>query len=375
MQAAADSAALAAASSYGGGNKNYASIAVDYLRNNAPASIDKASIKTDVKVNSTDQTISVKWSAKAKLSMGKMFGLKDVTVGSTSTVALPIFSTFRKGEIAMVVDYSYSMTEYVDGVQKYISMRDQAKSLINALSQNGANTDVKFGLVPFSENVRIAMPKSYFYGQTGGGTLTKCIWDRFYPYNSSSVATVPTSDNMTKWNYTNNCSGAYANSNVTVRPLTTDHAGTLAQFNTMTPIGNTHIALGMEMAYHMLTPDAPLTEAVPLGTKDTLKAVVLLTDGEQTTEGYGPPGYYGTLSVAQANANLATLCTTMKAAGIRVVTVSFDLADGAYAAAEQRLKDCASGPQYYFNTDTNAQLAAAFGTIRNQLARNMYVTK
>lgn len=371
MQAAADSAALAGASAYGANNPQYATIATNYLKDNAPKDwIDPASLKTDVKVNSSNQTITVSWTADAKLSVGKILGADSVKVGSSSTVALPIFSDFKKGEIAMVVDYSWSMNSYVDSVRKYISMRNEATKLINALTQNGVNDDVKIGLVPFSENVRVSMPRNYYNGQTSGGTWTKCIWDRYYPYNRQ--ATTPTSSNSTKWNYTDNCSAGYSTNNVTLRPLTTDHVGTLAQFNSMYPIGNTHIALGMEMAYHMLTPEAPLTQAVPLTTPDTLKAVVLLTDGEQTTEGYGSSN---SLSVSNANANLTALCAAMKNQGIRVVTVSFDLADTTYSAAENRLRDCASGPEYYFNTETNAELADAFGVIRSQLARNMYVSK
>jgi hypothetical protein len=65
----------------------------------------------------------------------------------------------------------------------------------------------------------------------------------------------------------------------------------------------------------------------------------------------------------------------LKAAQVRVVTVSFDLNDVADAASELRLKNCASGPEYYFDTDNNAELASAFGVIKNQLARVMYLSE
>ena len=80
-------------------------------------------------------------------------------------------------------------------------------------------------------------------------------------------------------------------------------------------------------------------------------------------------------SVAAAEANTAALCTALKNAKVRVVTVSFDLDDVADAASEKRLKDCASGPEYYFNTDNNAELATAFGVIKNQLAKVMYLSE
>jgi hypothetical protein len=48
---------------------------------------------------------------------------------------------------------------------------------------------------------------------------------------------------------------------------------------------------------------------------------------------------------------------------------------------ETRLRNCASndpdnpGQKFYFNTDTNAELASAFGIIRDSLPRNMYLSK
>ena len=106
---------------------------------------------------------------------------------------------------------------------------------------------------------------------------------------------------------------------------------------------------------------------------ETLKAVVLLTDGQQTSPGYGPGGAW---SVSQAEANMTSLCASMKTWGIRVITVSFDLND---EPTETRLRNCASededGNKYYYDTDTNDELAAAFGVIRDSLARNMYLSE
>ena len=65
----------------------------------------------------------------------------------------------------------------------------------------------------------------------------------------------------------------------------------------------------------------------------------------------------------------------LKAANVRVATVSFDLDDVADAASEKRLKDCASDPEYYFDTDDNDELANAFGVIKNQLAKVMYISE
>jgi Flp pilus assembly protein TadG len=387
MQAAVDSAALAAANTYAIGGTTYKETAETYIDNNLPAALTPGSLDVDVSVDKAANTLKVVATGQVETAFGDIMNLGSSPdagemiseapsgIGASATVSLPVFSDFHKGEIAMVVDFSWSMYDKVDGVRKYVSMRDAATKLINDLTQNGLNNDVKFGLVPFSESVRVTMPKNYMNGQSSSSTWTKCIEDRKYPYNrqATTPSTTNSNSNKTRWGYYgSDLCGEYQDYNVTVKPLSTNHASMKSQLNQMYPIGNTHIALGMEIAYHLLTPNAPYTEGVAMGSSDTLKAVILLTDGAQTSAGYGNNN---TWSVAAAEANTAAICQALKDAQVRVVTVSFDLNDISDAASELRLKNCASGPEYYFDTDNNAELASAFGVIKNQLARVMYLSE
>jgi Flp pilus assembly protein TadG len=388
MQAAVDSAALAAANTYAIGGTTYEDVAETYIDKNLPVALTPGSLDVDVSVDKTANTLKVVATGEVESAFGNIMNLGSGGpdagemvseapngIGASATVSLPVFSDFHKGEIAMVVDFSWSMYDKVDNVRKYVSMRDAATKLINDLTQNGVNNDVKFGLVPFSESVRVTMPKNYMDGQSSSSNWTKCIEDRKYPYNrqATTPSTTNSNSNKTRWGYYgSDLCGEYQDYNVTVKPLSTNHTSTKNQLNQMYPIGNTHIALGMEIAYHLLTPNAPYTEGVTMGTSDTLKAVILLTDGAQTSAGYGNNN---TWSVAAAEANTAAICQALKDAKVRVVTVSFDLDDIADAASEKRLKDCASGPEYYFDTDNNAELAGAFGVIKNQLARVMYLSE
>jgi Flp pilus assembly protein TadG len=387
MQAAVDAAALAAANTYAVGGTNYKETASNYVNQNLPADLKSGTLSVDTKAFPAENLIKVTASANVESAFGDIMGFGDAPdssevasdtpskISASATVSLPVFSDYHKGEIAMVVDFSWSMYDKVDGVRKYVSMREAAVKLIDDLTQKGVNNDVKFGLVPFSESVRVTMPKNYMDGQSSSSNWTKCIEDRKYPYNrqATTPSTTNSNSNKTRWGYYGSdlCED-YQDYNVTVKSLTTDHASTKAQLNQMYPIGNTHIALGLEIAYHLLTPNAPYTQGVAMDTADTLKAVILLTDGAQTSAGYGNNN---TWSVAAAEANTAALCTALKNAKVRVVTVSFDLDDVADAASEKRLKDCASGPEYYFNTDDNKELATAFGVIKNQLARVMYISE
>lgn len=411
VQAATDSAALAAAAAYGTGNNNYRSIADAYFEKTISqyGDLANANIVTDVSVDTVNNTLTMTASGDIPTTLTRIGGFNDMPLGAestppldsgggggtesmaaatggdasgggviSSTVSLPVFSDHHKGQIVLVMDYSSSMDEYIGGKRKYATMRDEAAKLVNNLSQNQTNQDVEFGLVPFSHAVRVNMPKNFYYGQTGTTATTSCIDDRNYPHNlSPDTPDTSTRNNATKF-FTTSCS-YFSSKSLNVRPLSLSHSGTVDQINMMTPYGNTHIALGMETAWHLLTPSAPY--AATVNTEQTLKAVVLLTDGQQTSPGNGPNNI---LSVSQAEANLEEQCKRMKTAGIRVVTVSFDLPD---AQTQNRLKECASEnlekkvaagepkPKYYFNANTNEELASAFGIIRDSLARNMFLSK
>jgi hypothetical protein len=79
-------------------------------------------------------------------TLGSLIGRDYNQINVRSKVMLPVFSHHHKGEIVCVLDFSWSMTETVNGAQKYQTLRNEAVELINALTQNGENTDVKIGL-------------------------------------------------------------------------------------------------------------------------------------------------------------------------------------------------------------------------------------
>ncbi|MGE4252818.1 MAG: pilus assembly protein TadG-related protein [Parvibaculaceae bacterium] len=392
-QAATDAAALAAAAAYGTGNDSYVAIANASFDQNIAQNKDlkDANLATDVAVNTADNTLTMTVSGNIPTTLSRIGGFDQMSLGAISTgestgsisttVTLPVFSDYHKGQIILVMDYSSSMTEYVGGKRKYLTMRTEADDLVKTLSQNYTNKDVEFGLVPFSHAVRVTMPNNFYYGKTGTSQTTYCIDDRNYPLNLSADAPDTSTKNNSSKFFTTSCS-YFSGNNLNVRPLSLNHSATGQQIRDMVPYGNTHISLGMETAWHLLTPNLPY--AAPVNEEETLKAVVLLTDGKQTSPGSGPNNI---LSVAQAEANLEQQCIKMKAAGIRIVTVSFDLDDVENSDTEKRLHDCASDnlekevaegeptPKYYFNVDTNEELATAFGVIRDSLAKSMYISK
>ena len=62
----------------------------------------------------------------------------------------------------------------------------------------------------------------------------------------------------------------------------------------------------------------------------------------------------------------------MKADGIRILTVSYDLYD---SDTEQRLKNCATNVNDFYDADSKPELVSAFSNITAKLARDMFLAK
>ncbi len=311
MQSAVDAAALATASAYAQGYDD----PVKFGQKAFEANFDSNTAGVTATPNITVANGGVTVAANATLSTTLMgiLGIKTMDVGAQSQVLLP---TVAKGEIVLVLDYSSSM----NSKGKYQAMRDAATDLVNALSLEGKNKDVKFGLVPFARHVYASMDSGFIVNEPPGGTWTNCTGDRKWPYNTQDATPVAGDDN-TKWgleatkkkkkknNPYKDC-GNYTTRSLVVSPLSDDHQGTLDQLADMYPYSGTHIALGLEFGWHVISPNAPWSEGVAYGDDETAKVIVLLTDGRQTVSGYGPGG---SKSTSKAEKNLEDTCEAIKA--------------------------------------------------------------
>ncbi len=173
-----------------------------------------------------------------------------------------------------------------------------------------------------------------------------------------------------------------------IQPLTNVKAPVLQTINAMNASGYTHVGEGVGWGLRVLSPGEPFTEGVSYTDKTITKAMVLLTDGENTFDNqsnhnkstYTAYGFLGEArlgsssywtAVSAQDALLATACNNVKAAG--VVTYSF-----AYnvSSATQRnlIKNCATSPEKYFDPPTNAALVASFQQIADEL-RKLHLSK
>lgn len=369
LQAALDSAALAAAATPEATETERLALAkATFARNLEGGDLSDSAITSSFDIE--NDTVVAAAQLDMATSLMQFAGIKAMKLSVGAEVAVP---GNKKAEIALVLDYSGSMSETIAGGVKYVAMKNAAKDLISDLE--AANPDkVKFALVPFSHHVYGTLPKSYILGATGSGNWTGCTQDRKYPYNLTDAT--PTSANASKWgqaqapvHISSGC-GGYVSNNLVMKPLTNDFAGLKSQLDIMTPYAWTHIALGVEFGFHMLSDNAPFSEGVSYDDDETEKFMVVLTDGYQTEPAFGPGG---TRTVAQGEANLEALCTNAKAKGITMITIAYDLDD---TATRNRLKNCATDPNtnFFVATDT-AAVASAFDNIKSIITAQVFVSK
>jgi Flp pilus assembly protein TadG len=167
-----------------------------------------------------------------------------------------------------------------------------------------------------------------------------------------------------------------------ILPLTNNKVQLQSYVNGMVTTGNTHIELGASWGWRTLSPNAPYTEGASYGDPDWTKAMVLMTDGLNTTpsnstwhrSNYTAYNYLirnqlGTTNAAQSETNqntrTQTVCNNIKAAGIRVYSV---LLEEDATVAKNLMRGCASDPSLYFESPSASELKAVFQAIAQDLS-------
>jgi Flp pilus assembly protein TadG len=368
VQASLDAAALAAAAQKGATDAERIKTAnANFATNIADGIASHFDVKGTFKIENK----RVVASADLEMPTGFMQIVDIPVLNGVSTAEVNILAD-KKAEVVMVLDYSWSMTESVGGNTKYVVMKDAAKKLVNELAKEEPDK-VQFGLVPFSHHVYTTLPSRYVLGATGA-TWTGCTQDRPYPANLS--ASTPTVAADTQWGQpwapehaSYGCDG-YKDNNLRTLDLTKNFKSVTNQLDTMYPYAYTHIALGVEFGYHMLSPNAPFTKAKPFNDEETKKFMVVLTDGAQTEPAFGKAG---SRTKEDGETNLEKLCESAKADGITIITMAFDLND---PDTLDRLQGCATDPNrdYFVANDAKA-LATAFESVKNAITAEVYLSK
>lgn len=168
-----------------------------------------------------------------------------------------------------------------------------------------------------------------------------------------------------------------------VTPLTGARATIETAIDQMVATGNTVIPAGLAWGWRLISPGVPFTEGAPYTDEDTIKAMILLTDGENAVSGgmgthnrsqysaygFARSGHLGNTNGSQAesmlNSKTAALCANIKAQGIRLYTITFQVPS---TSIQDIMRDCATDPTMYYDSPSNEDLNSVFQDIAKGLA-------
>ena len=338
-----------------------------------------------------------------------LIGIRDMTVNATTRVSMPAGPV----ELAMVLDTTASMAG-----AKIDALKVAATDLNNTLfSIPNAAANVKVAVVPFNQYVNIGLTDrnaSWLTGAqdyttpasgscqdlpnmvcTGGYTpvTSTCVSDGIpytCSYNSCNAFTqqgtyqsCPSpvdhvwhgcvgSRNLPS-DVDANADSANAGNPVPalidywcsppLLRLTNNQATVQTTINSLYASGETYIPPGLLWGWRALSPNAPYGDGAAYNSR-TRKYVVLMTDGFNTHS----PNYpdHSGADTAAANTLTTQTCASIKAKGVKIFTVAFQVTD---LTIKSVLQNCASSNAAYYDSTSAADLLTAFQAIGNAITR------
>lgn len=402
LQGAVDAAALAGAKAYvQDQDSGSAEARMFFDANYADDFMDGRITTFNAHVDETSDNMVVKAVATIPTTFMQIFGIDELTVNSEAVVA----AKHTNLELALVVDVTGSMN-WLDGsgAIKIASLKAAGHTLLNAIyGEQTSLPGVYLSLVPYRAAVNIGASRTGWLRDYDAADFDPDDWRgcvlsrnsprdqndtppdnngrRFYPYFWPSG---------TAWNWwppvTFDASGPNWFCPVNEITSLTDQRGTIEDGIDALDArsgGGTQTSTGLVWGWRTLSPrwqgywggTTPVDMPLDYDEPDLVKAVVFMTDGiadmgwELTTYGFLSEGKLGTTNEAAAeaeiNSRLSDICESMKDEGIKIFSVMFAVSN---PSIETTYRNCASEPDYFFNSPTGDELKSAFASIGRQLA-------
>ncbi|MDP2355994.1 MAG: VWA domain-containing protein [Beijerinckiaceae bacterium] len=355
-----------------------------------------------------DSAFRVEVTANVPMTLSKVMGVDTRPVRSVSDA---ILGNDQDIQIALVLDVTASMLG-----SKLTSLKTAASGMVNTLYDKlTQGNQIKMAVVPFAQYVNVGIAnrnQPWLSVPPDSSTTQQACWqtrDITRTYNcrmqfhswtdwNDGVATprsgtwevcdhdygpyYQTCQNQTTTLTWKGCVGSrnhplnvrdqnYITNpvpgvmNVSCPPalttLSSSRSTVLNAINGLAAVGNTYIPSGLMWGWATLSPIEPFSEPTNANRK-TQRYVVLMTDGENTMSPTYPKhdGY----DTATANALTAELCTNIKADGVQVFTIAFDVTSN---SIKNLLRACATSADKYFDATNAMQLSSAFNAIAQQM--------
>jgi hypothetical protein len=159
--------------------------------------------------------------------------------------------------------------------------------------------------------------------------------------------------------------------NAPIQPLTNVKSTITTAIGTMNASGQTAVPEGLAWGWRVISPTEPFVEGVPYTQDDTIKAIILMTDGQNEVYNFSAYGYpadhLGWNTTTALNEKLSRICSSIKSiqnanneAAIRIYTIAFGNPPENIVTL---MRQCATEPGNFFNSPTNDDLKNAFESI------------
>lgn len=390
-----------------------------FYANYPPNNNSNLSVRPSVSLSSDNRYVSVSVVADMPTTLGVINNILSLRVSGYSQVRRDINNI----EVALVLDITGSMRG-----TKIEGLKTAAKGLVNTIYEDNLTLDnIAISVVPYVATVNIGAAYKSWLSDTSTVTdkfPSKVPWkgcvgavdinstmdsddppsaSRKWPtyYTASTLNQYGSQKGDNDWKENSNGTVTVVNSitnvdigpnrscGAPILPLTNNRDTLLATINTLsaTDGGGTFGNLGLVWGWNTISPKwngkwtTSAIQPKPYSTANE-KYIVIVTDGENqwydlpnysptgdpTAYGRVSDGKLGVTSISQTrtkiDARLIDLCTKIKAQGINVFTVTFNVSD---TTAKQIYKQCATKSDWAFQADDPDELISQFFYIAKQI--------
>jgi Flp pilus assembly protein TadG len=363
---ALDSAALAAAKGLRLDNLNdgeVAALARRYFDENmAYTAGNYADISSfNVLIDRAQSSVEIRATASVRTMFWGIAGRDTIELPKSSVA---IFAA-KDIEVGLQLDVTGSMHG-----QKIADLKSATKDLVDILlPDEPTGQKVRIGYAPFSAAVNAG---SYARAVNGNRVSNGCVYERLASASEfTDAAPIGTAALKIKSDLPAPPRGGSPQNcpNATVLAMTDDKALLKSTVDSYSDGGSTAGQLGTAWAWYLISPNwggvwPAASQPAPYNDGKTIKVAILMTDGIYNTisgVNWGDNSPQATLASQKAH----DMCSAMKAEGIIVYTVGFQL--GGDVLPSETLSGCASDTSKFFPAENGTDLRVAFHNIAEQI--------
>ena len=336
--------------------------------------IASATVTTSMDVGANTLNVTASATVSTPL-MGVMWpSFAQTVVGAQASAVSQTIGLGKDLEVALMLDVTSSMSQSSgsQNLTKLQAMQQAAKNLISTVVQTSQTPHTsRVALAPFSAAVNLG---TYFQSVTGvapSGSWTSVV-ERSGASNATedppstkvfpsyqTMHTQAQSPNTMYRNLERNRTSNIPTTSIVV-PLSSNKTTLNAAIDGFSANGTTAGHLGTAWTWYLLSPQWssiwPTASAPAAYDASTAKVAVLMSDFDYNM--------YYQISAGDMNAQAAALCTNMKAAGITIYTIGFQV-DHTKQASVDLFNNCATDASKAIEANTGSELISAFQTIGN----------